>query len=486
MPMKNLDLLKEQKTQIMQRMTDALRSDNPEKFAQAWEELQLNLQDTVMAEARGLMNQYDTTVLAARGTRQLTSEESKYYDGLIQAMRSANPKQAIADYEPVLPKTVVDAVFDDLVQEHPLLEAINFQNTNGMIEFIVNTNSKQLSSWGVLTAEITKELTSGFKKINMTMDKLSAFIPVAKSMLDLGPAWLDRYVRAILGEALAFGLEEAIVNGTGKNMFIGMNRQVGTGVTVTDGVYPVKNTVKLTSFRPEVYGAFLAQLATDDNGNARAVTEVLFICNPTDYLTKVMPATTMLKPDGTYAGNVTPIPTRIIQSVQVPSGKAIIGLGKRYFAALGTAKSGKIEYDDSYHFLEDERMYLVKLYGHGEPLDNKAFVYADISELSPMRYLVENYAAPKSADLASLSIGSLTLSPAFAADKTEYTAATTNATNTITAAAQDGSASIEIKVGSTEVTNGGSATWASGSNTVTVKVTNGSAVKTYTVTVTKS
>ena len=386
----------------------------------------------------------------------------------------------------VLQKTVVDAVFDDLVQEHPLLEAINFQNTNGMIEFIVNTNSKQLSSWGVLTAEITKELTSGFKKINMTMDKLSAFIPVAKSMLDLGPAWLDRYVRAILGEALAFGLEEAIVNGTGKNMFIGMNRQVGTGVTVTDGVYPVKNTVKLTSFRPEVYGAFLAQLATDDNGNARAVTEVLFICNPTDYLTKVMPATTMLKPDGTYAGNVTPIPTRIIQSVQVPSGKAIIGLGKRYFAALGTAKSGKIEYDDSYHFLEDERMYLVKLYGHGEPLDNKAFVYADISELSPMRYLVENYAAPKSADLASLSIGSLTLSPAFAADKTEYTAATTNATNTITAAAQDGSASIEIKVGSTEVTNGGSATWASGSNTVTVKVTNGSAVKTYTVTVTKS
>lgn len=486
MPMKNLDLLKEQKTQIMQRMTDALRSDNPEKFAQAWEELQLNLQDNVMAEARGLMDQYDTTVLAARGTRQLTSEENKYYDGLIQAMRSANPKQAIADYEPVLPKTVVDAVFDDLVQEHPLLEAINFQNTNGMIEFIVNTNSKQLSSWGVLTAEITKELTSGFKKINMTMDKLSAFIPVAKSMLDLGPAWLDRYVRAILGEASAFGLEEAIVNGTGKNMFIGMNRQVGTGVTVTDGVYPVKNTVKLTSFRPEVYGAFLAQLATDDNGNARAVTEVLFICNPTDYLTKVMPATTMLKPDGTYAGNVTPIPTRIIQSVQVPSGKAIIGLGKRYFAALGTAKSGKIEYDDSYHFLEDERMYLVKLYGHGEPLDNKAFVYADISELSPMRYLVENYAAPKSADLASLSIGSLTLSPTFAADKTEYTAATTNATNTITAAAQDGSASIEIKVGSTEVTNGGSATWASGSNTVTVKVTNGSAVKTYTVTVTKS
>lgn len=47
-------------------------------------------------------------------------------------------------------------------------------------------------------------------------------------------------------------------------------------------------------------------------------------------------------------------------------------------------------------------------------------------------------------------------------------------------------AAIEIKNGSTVVENGGSATWSSGENVVTVKVTNGSAEKTYTVTVTKS
>ena len=29
-------------------------------------------------------------------------------------------------------------------------------------------------------------------------------------------------------------------------------------------------------------------------------------------------------------------------------------------------------------------MYLVKLYGHGEPLDNDAFIYADISGLTPL------------------------------------------------------------------------------------------------------
>lgn len=88
--------------------------------------------------------------------------------------------------------------------------------------------------------------------------------------------------------------------------------------------------------------------------------------------------------------------------------------------------------------------------------------------------------------LSSLSIGSLTLSPAFDKDTTAYTASTSNATNTITAAASDTKATVEIKVGDTAVENGGSATWESGENTVTVKVTNGTAEKTYTVTVTKS
>lgn len=88
--------------------------------------------------------------------------------------------------------------------------------------------------------------------------------------------------------------------------------------------------------------------------------------------------------------------------------------------------------------------------------------------------------------LSALTVGSLTLSPAFDKSKTEYTAATTTATNTVSATASDPDAAIEIKNGSSTVTNGTAATWASGENVVTVKIINRSAVKTYTVTVTKS
>ena len=69
---------------------------------------------------------------------------------------------------------------------------------------------------------------------------------------------------------------------------------------------------------------------------------------------------------------------------------------------------------------------------------------------------------------------------------TEYTATTTNATNTITATAEAEAAEITIRNGETPVTNGSAAAWTDGANTVKVTVTNGSAQKIYTVTVTKN
>lgn len=90
------------------------------------------------------------------------------------------------------------------------------------------------------------------------------------------------------------------------------------------------------------------------------------------------------------------------------------------------------------------------------------------------------------ASLSTLAIGTLTLSPAFDADKLEYTATTTDATNKITVTTVKADAVVEIKNGDTAVTNGGTATWIDGANIVTIKVTNGTTVRTYKVTVTKS
>lgn len=90
-----------------------------------------------------------------------------------------------------------------------------------------------------------------------------------------------------------------------------------------------------------------------------------------------------------------------------------------------------------------------------------------------------------SARLSGLTIGALTLTPAFDSDVTEYEVTTSAATNKITATPEDESATVEILVGETEIDSGDSATWSAGENTVTITVTNGGETETYTVTVTK-
>ena len=94
--------------------------------------------------------------------------------------------------------------------------------------------------------------------------------------------------------------------------------------------------------------------------------------------------------------------------------------------------------------------------------------------------------AEDDATLSALTISGVTLSPTFTSGTLTYTGTTTTANGTISDTATDNTATIEIKNGTTDITNGNSATWATGENTVTVKVTKGTATKTYTITVTKS
>lgn len=87
--------------------------------------------------------------------------------------------------------------------------------------------------------------------------------------------------------------------------------------------------------------------------------------------------------------------------------------------------------------------------------------------------------------LSGLTLGSITLTPTFASGTFEYTATTSNATNTITATAAAQTAGVAISVNGNSIQNGGSATWVTGTNTVLIVVTNGTHSSTYTVIVTK-
>jgi HK97 family phage major capsid protein len=499
--MKNLDTLKASKAEAFAKINEAVKSGDAEVFAEAFEGWADTMQQAVLAEASGMISAQDSQILAGRGVRQLTSEEKTYYNKVIDAMKSKDPKQALTMVDDIFPKTVIDAVLEDVTEAHPLLGEINFQNTGILTSIIVSTlDGRHLATWGKLCDEVVKELLGGFDTIDLTQKKLSAFLPLCKAMLEIGPEWLDRYVRAILTEAIFNGMEKSVIDGNGIDEPCGMMRDPNSPLDPANGYGSLAETV-VNAITPATYGAIVSGLATGPNGLGREVSEVLFIVNPVTYFTKVMPAVTFQNADGTYVQRF-PFPTKVIQSVYVPANKAIVGIGRRYFFGLGTGSAGKIEFSDHYHFLEDERVYLTKLYGNGRPLDSTSFKVLNIAGLVPTIQTVNANVTNASLDvdivddplnvtaidarLASLKIGAKVLSPVFNKSIMYYTCATTDATNTITAVAMDGEATIEIDVDDTPVANGAAATWADGANTVTVVVESGSETETYTVLVTKS
>lgn len=492
--MKNLDTLQLKKAEIANKLREAMENNDEQAFAKAFEEYTGILQEAVLAEARGLVQAADNQILAGRGVRVLTSEERKYYEKVIEAMKSNNPKQALNGFGEVLPKTVINAVFEDITESHPLLDAISFENSEALVEYLYSSMDGRFKAlWGKLCGEITKELSSQFHKLSFGQNKLSAFVPICKAMLDLGPEWLDRYVRTILYEAIANGLEDGIINGRGVAEGavdpddyiyepIGMIRDL-TNFNIANG-YAAKATIPVSDFSPENYGGLISQLAVGPNNLNRVITEVLLVVNPVDYLTKIFPATTYQTPQGGYVKDIFPFPTKVVQSAYVTQGKAILGIAKRYLAVLGTGKDGRIEYSDEYKFLEDERYYLIKLYGTGRPLDNTSFLYLDISNIKAVAPIVRvaDYVDARLAAISlkneknqAVNIGVFNENVhAYYADIADASVGGDNDTASLTVTAKDPNATIVVKNGSTPVSVSDGAyslTLAEGVNVITITST---------------
>ncbi len=382
---------------VSQKLAAAMKSGDEQKIQEAWSEFHASVAEQVKADFAEIQESKDSAILAQRGYRQLTSKETAWYQKVIEALRSNNPKQAFTaiigsdNEEDLMPTTIIEDVYKHLREEHPLLKAINFQYVGYITKWILNDHSAQNAVWGKITDEIIKEITSSFKVIDIDQNKVSAYAIIELGMLDLGPTFLDGYIRAVLAEAIFAGLEEAIVAGTGVNMPVGLKKDIHEGVSFSSTTgYPDKEKIPVKSFAPAEYGALVARMAKTESGNRRKFTEVGLICNMVDYLTKVMPATTVLNAEAKYVNNLFPFPTTVYISNELDDGDAILFLKDEYFMGMGGSKNGVIEYSDEYKFLEDQRVFKVKQYGAGRAFDNTSALYLDINDLDPAYITVMN------------------------------------------------------------------------------------------------
>ena len=389
--MQNLDKRLEQKQAHVNAIVAAFRENSEDKIKEAFENYQDFLTQVIREEAEGMTAAADNTILSARGQRALTSEERRFYQSIIDARRSGAPMQGVNNITEAFPTTVIEDVLSTVRREHPLLDRIGIRNTTGLTKWILDASTAGSATWDELGAAVKTEASGEITVISLTLCKLTAKFPISNDFIDLGPSWLDTYIRQILVDYIKAGSEAGVVSGDGKKSPVGMIRNLNSE---SNGVYAEKEAIAVSDFSKETIGTVLTTLAKDRNGNPRVVDNLIMIVNPLDYFSVVFPATTMLTPSGGYANNVLPYPIEIIQSAAIGVGKAVLGMANKYFFGLGSSKNGKIENDEGKsEFDEDITKFKAKLYGNGMPYDNNSFVVLDISNVKPTYATVKTIAA---------------------------------------------------------------------------------------------
>src|SRR5690606_15283055 len=211
--------------------------------------------------------------------------------------------------------------------------------------------------------------------------KLTAFAVIPKDMLELGPEWVERYVRTLLVESYSVGLEYGLVNGKGpaQNEPIGLMKDVNpeTGA-VTD-----KTSSGTLTFAPSEKGEVIAKelggvivaLSKDAANKARKVAnKIVMVTNPIDKI-KIEIGNTIQTPNGQWVLNL-PYNVKPIESEEVPEGKVLFFVKDAYLAAI--AGGYKINRYKETLAIEDADLYTMKQFANGKPKDNKTALVYDL------------------------------------------------------------------------------------------------------------
>lgn len=339
-------------------------------FSEMFTALQTDLTDQITNEARNEV--HDAQILAARGQNVLTSTERKFFNEVIDF--------GGFNEDSILPVTTQERVFEDLVTAHPLLEAIGLQDLGAVTRFIKSDPTKAYA-WGALFGDIKGQVSAAFSEEQISHLKLTAFAVIPKDMLELGPEWVERYVRTLLVESYSVGLEYGLVNGRGpaQNEPIGLMKNVDSATgAVTD-----KTSSGTLTFAPSQFGEVVAgelhdvikALSTDAKGKARKVlNKVVMVVNPVDAIS-VQARNTIQTSTGQWV-TALPYNIKVVESEEMPEKKALFFVQGKYLAAVaGGYKTNRF---DQTLAIEDAMLYTIKQFANGKPEDNKTALVYDL------------------------------------------------------------------------------------------------------------
>lgn len=299
------------------------------------------------------------------GAGRLASEEIKFYNSIDTEV---GYKEEI-----LLPQQTIDRIFEDLVQSHPLLQEIGLQTAGLRLKFLKSEPSGT-AVWGKIFGEIKGQLDAAFSEETDIQHKLTAFVVVPNDLIEMGPNWVERFVRTQIDEAFSYALVLAFVDGDGNEKPIGLRKNVSEGVTVTGGVYPDKPKTGTLTFASaettikEITGV-MNKLSVKENGKRITVDgKVIFICNPAQAWA-LKAQYTIQNANGAFI-TALPFGVRVVEAEGVPENEVIAFVKGRYDAFMGGGT--KVKKFDQTLAMEDCTLYTAKSFFYGKSRDDKA------------------------------------------------------------------------------------------------------------------
>lgn len=342
--------------------------------------------DQVRAEYEELRNVTDNQVLQSRGIHVLTAQETKFYNDVSKA--------GGFDDDLVWPETILERVFEELQEDRPILRIINFTPSVGKLK-IIRSRRKGVAVFGPLHKDMEGQLDAEFGATEFTQLALTAFFLISNDTLDLGPRWVDRYVRLCLSEAIAEAWEKVIINGTGSDEPIGLMKDLDGSIDPVNG-YPDKTAAGTLTFADsaamvkefakvlKTASKYTYKISKTDTGELKyrkVKGNVYLIVNPVNYYDIVARVTTQ-NANGVFVSNLPFISEdHIIESLEVPADKLIAYVGGQYDATQSRAEKVSV-YKETFA-MKRATLYAVDMLGNGQPANNDAAQVYDIAIPTP-------------------------------------------------------------------------------------------------------
>ena len=417
-----------------------------------------------------------------------------FFAELRNASRS---KRDITGGELTIPVVFLDLIAENMYRYSKLMRRIRIRNVNGEArQTIAGTVPEAV--WTEMCGAIN-ELTFGFNQITLDGFKVAGYVPVCNSLLEDNDVNLASWIVEMLSEAIGLAKDKAILygKGAGQKMPLGIVTRLAQESKPSD--YPANapawvdlhtsNVITIpTDSTGEAFWAALA-VAAGNTFTRYSRGERFWAMNSKTLATLQSKAilATALGRYVTFDGMTMPIIGGDVEILEfIPDGDIVGGYGNLY---LWAQRSGMtIEASREVQFIQDNTVFRGKERADGMPVIPGAFVAININGAAVTTSMVFAADTANNAKLSGLTVGSITLSPAFDGNVLSYSANATAATAAVTATPEVAGAQVAISYNGANIKNGGTVTWlADGkAHPLTVTVKNGNEVMVYTVNVTKA